>query len=215
MDLQTAVTRTRGPAARWSLLISIVAVNIVTIAADLEGAAAAGLIFRQDWRWFVVPLSIVLLAGLLFVGYHVMQRALKYLLLCLLAYAVAAVLARPDWAAVAAGSLVPYIEWDSGYLSDVMSLVGTTLTGYVYFWQTVGQAEDQVPWRLHRARQADSLLGSLFAVAVFWFILIASGATLGVHHLPAGTARRRPGAAPGRRAVRRGPVRRRGCWPPR
>ena len=67
VDLQTAVTRTRGPAARWSLLISIVAVNIVTIAADLEGgAAAAGLIFRQDWRWFVVPLSIVLLAGLLF-----------------------------------------------------------------------------------------------------------------------------------------------------
>ena len=117
-----------------------------------------------------------------------MQRALKYLLLCLLAYAVAAVLARPDWAAVAAGSLVPHIQWDSGFLSDVMSLVGTTLTGYVYFWQTVGQAEDQVPWRLHRARQADSLLGSLFAVAVFWFTLIASGATLGVHHLPAGTA---------------------------
>jgi len=51
-----------------------VAVNIVTIAADLEGgAAAAGLIFRQDWRWFVVPLSIVLLAGLLFAGYHVMR----------------------------------------------------------------------------------------------------------------------------------------------
>ena len=199
VDLQTAVARTRGPAARWSLLISIVAVNIVTIAADLEGgAAAAGLIFRQDWRWFVVPLSVVLLAGLLFVGYHVMQRALKYLLLCLLAYAVAAVLARPDWAAVAAGSLVPHIEWDSGYLSDVMSLVGTTLTGYVYFWQTVGQAEDQVPWRLHRARQADSLLGSLFAVAVFWFILIASGATLGVHHLPAGTAQ---GAAQALRPV--------------
>ena len=199
VDLQTAVTNTRGPAAQWSLLISIVAVNIVTIAADLEGgAAAAGLIFRQDWRWFVVPLSVVLLAGLLFAGYQVMQRALKYLLLCLLAYAVAAVLARPDWAAVAAGSLVPHIHWDSGYLSDVMSLVGTTLTGYVYFWQTVGQAEDHVPWRLHRARQTDSLLGSLFAAAVFWFILIASGATLGVHHLSAGTAQ---GAAQALRPV--------------
>jgi hypothetical protein len=90
-----------------------VAVNIVTIAADLEGGvAAAGLIFHQDRRWFVVPLSIVLLAGLLFVGYHVMQRALKYLLLCLLAYAVAAVLARPDRGAVAAGSgWGPAIFW--------------------------------------------------------------------------------------------------------
>ena len=65
----TGITRTRGPAARWWLLISIVAVNIVTIAADLEGgAAAAGLILHQDWRWFVVPLSVVLLAGLFFVA---------------------------------------------------------------------------------------------------------------------------------------------------
>ena len=79
-----------------------------------------------------------------------------------------------------------------------MSLAGTTLTGYAYFWQTVGQAEDQVPWRLHRARQADSLLGSLSAVAMFWFILIASGATLGVHHLAAGTAQ---GAAQALRPV--------------
>jgi Mn2+/Fe2+ NRAMP family transporter len=55
-----------------------------------------------------------------------------------------------------------------------------------------------VPWRLHHARQTDSLLGSLFAVAVFWFILIASGATLGVHHLSAGTAQ---GAAQALRPV--------------
>ncbi len=92
-----------------------------------------------------------------------------------------------------------------------MSLAGTTLTGYAYFWQTVRQAEDQVPWRLHRARLADSLLGSLFAVAVFWFILIACGATLGVHHLAAGPAQ---GAAQALRPVA-GTCSPSGCWPPR
>lgn len=189
MDLQTAVTRNRGPVARWSLLISIVTVNIVTIAADLEGGAAAvGLIFHQDWRWFVAPLSILLLAGLLLIGYHVIQRALKYLLLCLLAYAVAAVLAHPNWGQVARGSLIPHIETTKDYLTNVMSLIGTTLTSYVYVWQTIGQAEEKVSWQWHRARQADAVLGSLFAVVVFWFILIASGATLGVHHLSADTA---------------------------
>ncbi len=113
----------------------------------------------------------MLLAGLLFVGYHVMQRALKYQLLCLLAYPVAAVLARPDWGAVATGSVVPRIGWNSGYLSDVMSLVGTTLAGYVYFWQTVGQAEDQVPWRLHRdgpERRAVRVVVVLAASAGVW-----------------------------------------------
>lgn len=187
-DLQDAVTQSRGRFVRWSLLVSILVVNIVTIAADLEGGAAAlGLIVRQDWRWFVAPLSIVLLVALLKMGYQVMQRALKYLVLCLLAYAVSAVLAHPDWMAVLEGSLVPRVELTQDYLNDVMSLLGTTLTGYVYFWQTLGQAEEKIPWQQYSARRVDAVLGSFFTVAVFWFILVACGATLGVHHLPVDT----------------------------
>ncbi|GLY65490.1 Nramp family divalent metal transporter [Amycolatopsis taiwanensis] len=188
-DLQDAISRSRGRLVRWSLLVSILVVNIVTIAADLEGGAAAvGLIVRQDWRWFVAPLSIVLLAVLLKVGYQVMQRALKYLMLCLLAYAVSAILAHPDWMAVLQGSFVPRFQRSQDYLNDVMSLLGTTLTGYVYFWQTLGQAEEKVPWQLYSARRVDAVLGSFFTVAVFWFILVACGATLGVHQLPVDTA---------------------------
>jgi Mn2+/Fe2+ NRAMP family transporter len=189
LDLQSAVSETQGRTARWGLLLSILAVNIVTIGADLEGGAAAiGLIFGGDWRWFVAPLSVTLLCALLFVGYHVMQRALKYLMLCLLAYAAAALLARPDWGQVARGSLVPHVEPTREYLVDAMSLIGTTLTSYVYVWQTIGQAEDRVPWRWHRARQTDAVTGSFFAVLVFWCILVATGATLGVNHVSAETA---------------------------
>jgi Mn2+/Fe2+ NRAMP family transporter len=39
-----------------------------------------------------------------------------------------------------------------------------------------------------RVRKIDATLGSLFAVAIFWFILIGTGATLGIHHLHANTA---------------------------
>lgn len=187
-DLQTAVTESRGKTARWLLLFSVLTVNIVTIAADLEaGSSAIGMLLHRDWRWFVAPLSLLLIGVLLILGYHVVQRAMKYLLICLLAYAVAAVFAHPDWGAVLHGTLVPHFEWNTTYTSDAMSLIGTTMTSYVYVWQTIGQAEERIPWRLHRARQIDALLGSVFAVAVFWFILIATGATLGVHHLHADT----------------------------
>ncbi len=189
LDLHSAVAETHGRWANWSLLASILAVNVITIAADLEGGASAiGLIAHHDWRWFVAPLSILILAALLFVGYHVMQRALKYLMLCLLGYAAAAVLARPDWHEVARGSLVPHLAWSREYLIDAMSLIGTTLTSYVYIWQTIGQAEDRVPWRRHPTRQTDAIIGSLFAVLVFWCILVSTGATLGANHLTADTA---------------------------
>jgi len=188
-DLQTAVAGNYGSLARWLLLISILAVTIVTIGADLEGGAAAiGLLTGLDWRWFVLPLSLGLLAVLIFGSFHQVQRALKYVLLCLLAYAVAAVLAHPNWGEVVRGSLVPNFQWTGGYTAGALSLLGTTLTSYVYVWQTIAQAERWPSREGLRAGKKDAILGSFFAVAVCWFILVATGATLGVHHLHANTA---------------------------
>lgn len=188
-DLQTAVADAYGRIPRWLLLVSILAVNVVTIGADLEGGAAAiGLLTHLDWRWFVLPLSLVLLALLMLGGYDHVQRALKYLLVCLLAYAAAAIFAHPDWGAVVRGSLVPHFEWRAEYTADALSLVGTTVTSYVYVWQTIAQAEQRPdPGRL-RFGKVDAILGGFFAVAVFWFILVATGATLGKHHLHVNTA---------------------------
>ncbi|WP_344117660.1 NRAMP family divalent metal transporter [Streptomyces blastmyceticus] len=189
LDLQEAVTAIYRPALGRLLLGSILLVNIVTVAADLEaGATALGLLTSQDWHWFAAPLSLVLLAAVMLLGYHVLQRAMKYLLLALLAYAVAAVLAHPDWAAVARGSLIPHLHWSQDFLFNVLSLIGTTATSYVYVWQTISQSEEKLPWRWHRVRQFDALAGSLFATLVFWFILVATGATLGVRGLRINTA---------------------------
>ena len=188
-DLQTLVTRSRGRLLRWLLLVSIVSVNVVTIAADLEGGAAAvGLLVHRDWRWFVLPLSVVWLTVLLVIGYHRIQRVLQYVLLCLFSYGAAAFFAFPDWAAVAGGSVIPHVEWNYEYLADMLSLLGTTLTSYVYVWQTIALAEEQSCAATLRARKLDAVLGSFVAVAVCWFILVATGATLGVHHRHIDTA---------------------------
>ncbi|NMH96166.1 divalent metal cation transporter [Pseudonocardia sp. K10HN5] len=188
-DLPTIVADSQSQLMRWPFVLSILVVNVVTIAADLEaGAAALGLLVDADWRWFVLPLSVVLLTLLLAAGYHQVQRALKYLLLCLLAYVVATVRAQPDWGEVVRGSLVPHFPLNGEYIADALSLLGTTLTSYVYIWQTIGQAEEQQPWRLYRTRQIDSAVGSFFAVAIMWFILVATGSTLGVDHLRVDTA---------------------------
>jgi Mn2+/Fe2+ NRAMP family transporter len=188
-DLQTAVTDAYGRSWRWCLLVSILVVNLVTIGADLEGGAAAiGLITGLDWRWFVVPLSLALLALLIVGRYHQLERSLKYMLLCLFGYAASSAFAHPSWAAVVRGSLSPHFEWSSTYTADALSLLGTTLTSYVYLWQSIGQVERDHARITLRARKLEAALGSFAAVVVFWFILTASGATLGVHHWHANTA---------------------------
>jgi Mn2+/Fe2+ NRAMP family transporter len=201
-DLQQAAGDGYGRVVAGLLLLTILAVNLLTVAADLEaGAAALALLTGVHWGWFVVPLA-VLVVGLLFRnGYDEVERVLRYVLLCLLAYAVAVVLARPHWTAVARGTLVPSLRLDHDHISGALALLGTTVTTYMYLWQTVEQVEQPaVRWRV-KLRHFDAIAGTALAAGVFWCILVASGATLGIHHKPVDTAAEaaaalRPAAGP-------------------
>ena len=110
-DLQTLTLKRYGRRVAAVLLVSVVVVNVVTIAADLQaGAAGIGLLTGVDSRWLVPALGSALI-GLLLVGkYDQMIGVLRYLLLGFLAFAVAAYLAHPDWPRVIRASLIPTLS---------------------------------------------------------------------------------------------------------
>lgn len=188
-DLQSCVKRRFGRRSQIALLVSVLAVSVVTLAADVEGGAAAvGLLVGADWHWFVFPLAGALLVLVIAGAYGQVQRVLRYAVLCLLAYVAAAFLAHVRWAAVARSTFEPTFHLTSSYVSGVLALAGTTLTSYVYVWQTIEEAEDAPDAGQASGRQAGATIGILVSVTLSWFILVATGATLGVHHLPVVTA---------------------------
>jgi Mn2+/Fe2+ NRAMP family transporter len=175
----------------WSLLflVAVLAVNLITVGADLEaGAAALGLLIPIPWRIFVVPYALVLFGLLLFGSYRHVERVLRYVLLVFVVYAAAAFLAHPDWGTVLSDTVIPHLSRSSAYIQGALSLLGTTLTSYVYVWETIEVAEERPPITHLGLAQADAGIGMFVAVATFWFILIATGATLGVHHQTVQTA---------------------------
>jgi Mn2+/Fe2+ NRAMP family transporter len=175
---------------RWSLLflLSLLPVNLITLAADLKaGAGALALLSGLDLRWFIVPLALAAFALPASAPYPHVRRVLQLISLSLLAYGAAAVAVRPQWSAVLRGSLVPSMHINAQYTAGALALLGTTLTSYVYVWETVELSEER-PRPSVRSAQLDALVGAFFVVAVFWFILIATGATLGVQHRHVQTA---------------------------
>jgi len=57
-DLQSLTRKRYGPGVAAVLLVSVVSVNLVTIAADLQaGAAGLELLADVDSRWLVAPLG--------------------------------------------------------------------------------------------------------------------------------------------------------------
>ncbi len=110
-DLQTLTLKRYGRGVAALLLVSVVVVNVVTIAADLQaGAAGIGLVAGADSRWLVIPLGVVLVGPSVAGKYAQVVGVLRYLLLGFLAFGVAAFLARPDWSSVLRSSLVPTLR---------------------------------------------------------------------------------------------------------
>ncbi len=200
-DLQSLTMKRYGRGAAVVLLVSVVVVNLVTIAADLQaGAAGIGLLAGVDSRWLVVPLAAAL-AGLLLVGrYGQVVVVLRYLLLGFPAFGAAAVLAHPDWPRLLEASLAPALLLRPSEMAGGLALLGTTLTSYVYVWETVARGVEEQPpggapedGGLARAR-AGAVIGGVFTAVILWFMLVASAATLGRHHQAAASAQDAAGA---------------------
>ena len=187
-DLQSLTLKRYGRNAAAILLASVVIVNVVTIAADFQaGAAGIGILVGVNSRWLVVPFALALV-GLLLVGkYHQVVGVLRYLLLGFLAFGVAAFLAHPDWSRVLRSSLVPTMSLRRDVLAGALAMLGTTLTAYVYVWETIGRGVEGTPTDhadgtgLGRAR-IGAAISAIFTAVIFWFMLVASAATIGQHH---------------------------------
>jgi Mn2+/Fe2+ NRAMP family transporter len=187
-DLQSLTLKRYGRRMAAILMVSVVVVNVVTIAADVQaGAAGIGLLAGIDFRWVVLPLAAAL-AGLLLVGrYGQVVAVLRYLLLGFLAFAAAAVLASPDWPRLLSASLVPALSLRRDDLAGALAILGTTLTSYVYLWETVQRGVEEPAGdaprgvALRRARTG-AIAGAVFTAAILWSMLVASAATLGRHH---------------------------------
>jgi Mn2+/Fe2+ NRAMP family transporter len=184
-SVQGAIVRRYGITAGLISLAAIVAVNLFTLVADIEaGCQALSLLFGIPYQVFVLPFAAAIACLLLTHSYGRIATWLMFVPILFVAYAGSAVLAHVDWLDVARHTLVPHFEFSGIYMVGALALIGTTITSYEYLWESIEVAQTRrSPSRLGPLK-LDAVLGVLAAGAGFLFVLVASGATLGAHHLP-------------------------------
>ncbi|MEN3334447.1 MAG: hypothetical protein V7641_3812 [Blastocatellia bacterium] len=188
-----AVIRRRYPRwVLWGACGLLVFANVVNIGADLSGMAEAmemmiGL-HATVWTPLFAALIVVLL---IWSSYRRIAHIFKWLTLVLFAYVIAAFLAHPNWNDVLKATFVPHIEWSASYLATFVAILGTTISPYLFFWQTAQEVEEErasgrksVKARRGatdeelRAARTDVLTGMALSNLVMYFIIMATGATL-------------------------------------
>jgi Mn2+/Fe2+ NRAMP family transporter len=188
-SLQGAIRRRFG--RRWALvtLIAIVSVNLITLVADIKaGAEAISLLTGLRGELFVVPFAC--LVGFLLVSHSFarIERVLQLLPLAFVSYAASAFLARFDVGALLRGLLVPHLDLSFEQAAMAVAILGTMLTSYVYVWESLEIARRRPAQAAAAYYKWDAAFGMLAVGAVFLFVVVASAATLGVHHLHIDTA---------------------------
>ena len=104
---------------------------------------------------------------------------------------MAAVLARPDPGEVLRGTFVPNIQFNREFLSILVAIIGTTLSAYLYTWQSNEEVEEEIALgrttleerqgasrRELRETRRDIFWGMAFSNLVMYFIILATGSTL-------------------------------------
>jgi Mn2+/Fe2+ NRAMP family transporter len=175
---------------RWSalaMLVLLVANGAVAIA-EFAGMAPAGELLGIP-RFVAVPvLAVVVWLIVVRASYTVAEKIFILLSTALLTYVGAAFLANPNWSVVARSLVTPSISFDTGYLSTLVALVGTTITPYMLFYLQSSLSDKGVSVEDYPSERADVVLGSVLSDLVALFIIVSTAATLFANGILVSTA---------------------------
>lgn len=176
----------------WPILIAVLIGNTIEAAADLGGMAAAlNLLIPLPIPLIVIGVAAIILSLQIWGSYKLIRNVFRWLALVLFAYIGAAVLSRPDPWDVLRGTFVPTIEFSREFLFILVAIIGTSLSAYLYTWQSNVEVEEEIAQGRTKLEQRegateaelrqsriDILIGMLFSNLIMYFIILSTGATL-------------------------------------
>jgi NRAMP (natural resistance-associated macrophage protein)-like metal ion transporter len=169
--------------------------NSFNIGANLGAMAKAAQLLMPSINFAVLVCGFALISLFfeIFSSYQQYSKYLKWLALVLFAYIFSSLsVPHLDWAAVAQQTFTPHFEWSREFLIMICALLGTTISPYLFFWQTSQEVEEEIlagktsiaqrvretsPADIKKMR-TDVWSGMILANIVMFFIMVACGATL-------------------------------------
>ncbi|MBW4033257.1 MAG: Nramp family divalent metal transporter [Acidobacteria bacterium] len=184
------------------LLVALIAANCLNLAADLNaiGQGMNLLHAGPPWLWSIIA-GVAIAAAVTAGSFSLIGRIFKWLCMVLLVYVAVLFVSHVNWRDVGLGLIGAQIRFSPAYLGLVVGVLGTTISPYMFFWQSAQRIEelraedrggDEAPAlsdrpaaearRRLRNGKVDVFTGMAFSVLIMFAIIASSAATLGAHH---------------------------------
>lgn len=178
----------------YPVLGLVVMANTLNIGSDIGAMAASAHLLLPAIPIPVLAtafaVSILLLEVL--VPYKKYIQVLKWLAAILFAYMITAFLVQVPWSEALIATVTPQFELNKEFLLIIVAIFGTTISPYLFFWETSNVVEDEIvahrlPMnggepRLSKAYlrdlRIDNAFGMFFSNLMAWFIIIVGAVVL-------------------------------------
>lgn len=169
---------------------------VMNIGADIAGMGAVAnlLIPIIPSYCFMLLFTVILMLMIIFLSYEKFAAVLKYLCLSLLLYIIVPFLSHQNWLDILKHTFIPTVHFDKEFFSILVAILGTTISPYLFIWQTTMESEDLKHQKkkvvhinkLIVYKETDVGLGMFFSNIVMYFIILTTGTVLyqgGIHHV--------------------------------
>lgn len=178
------------------VVLLVVVANTINIGADIGAVAEAGRLVVNVPFWILALGTVVAILLLeVFVTYRVYSNFLKWLALALLSYPATALIVHQPWKQIFYATLVPHIEFTFAFLFIITGVFGTSISPYMFFWQTSQEVEEEFAENMPlkgdgrerripsfiRDMRIDTAIGMVSAELAQWFIIITTATVLFSH----------------------------------
>lgn len=178
----------------YPVVLLVVIANTLNIGADIGAmATSTELIFPNlPFEILAILIALIIILAEVLIPYRFYIKILKWLAMALFAYFITAFLINVPWAEVIKATIIPHIELNQNFLYMIVGIFGTTISPYLFFWQTSNVVEDEIAdHRLSikkgvprltknylKKLRIDTFIGMLFSNMTAWFIIVVGAVVL-------------------------------------
>jgi NRAMP (natural resistance-associated macrophage protein)-like metal ion transporter len=194
--LATNIKKTFSKKMLYTCSILLVLANAINIGANLGAmAAATRLIFPGiGFTFLVISIGIFCLVLQIFSSYKTYSKYLKWLAFSLFSYIATGLIIKMDWSVVLSSAFIPNISFTKDYILMTTAILGTTISPYLFFWQTSQEVEEEIlkgrtsiikrrgaEKKELKEMRTDVWSGMTLSNLVMFFIISVCGVTLYAH----------------------------------
>ena len=162
-----------GLRTTFVLMVILLFANLTNVMANFAGIATSLEIFHIS-RYLSVPLGALAVWLLIVKGnYASVEKIFLFACVVYIAYIVSGFLVEPNWKQAAMDSVRPRLMLDTGYISMLIGMVGTSIAPWMQFYLQAAIVEKGISAKDYVKSRIEVIVGCIAMSVIAFFIIVA------------------------------------------